>query len=393
MSDRRRIFATVAGAVGVLLFVAGLLTSFDTTPEFSSVEIAFAEQSPSGLAIVPASCPSVPSNPDFPHNTCSGACPNGLSISVYPSCACPSNMQVTGAACACPAGTAWDGTQCSPYSCPAGQYWLGTHCGCPVNTSWNGSQCISACPSNQILSGSQCVCPSGTSWNGSQCTATSCPGGQVWSGTNCSCPSGTAWNGSQCVSSTCPSGQTWDGAGCVCPAGTQWDGSLCIATVCPAGYAWNGTSCVAQCILHYYCAGVDRNGDGVGDDRWIQNAQCQDSLDRQCAWGCFNGQCLLAPQGFLDIRVTPQLVRRSSLTTVNWQANNVASCTVSENNPLITDSWLGETLGCVGNTCSGSHESSMITQQTRYTLNCIGLDGNEYSDTAVVNILPVFIEL
>ncbi len=131
----------------------------------------------------------------------------------------------------------------------------------------------------------------------------------------------------------------------------------------------------------------------MGDDRWLKNTQCVDSFSATCAWGCINGQCLPAPEGLLSIRALPSLVRSGEVTTVTWTAEDVQSCTIDENNPNINDAWSGATIGCADGVCSGSHESGSIAQQTRYTLRCTGLDDEMYTDTATVNILPVFKEL
>lgn len=369
MSERLRGMLAAGGLSLAVLFVAGFVLYEPVVPGYSSVEIVFAEPSPGGLSIVPASCPSVPTNPDYPHDTCSCpspqilventcVCPNGLNTTLYPSCTCPQ----------------FGGT---PTNGPGG-----TTCVPPPDN----------CPLPREMINGTCQCPAGSSWNGSTCTL-SCPAGQVWTGTNCACPAGTAWNGTACIFTWCPSGQVFDiFQGCICPAGTQWNGTQCVTLSCPTGYVWNGTQCIAQCTPSSFCSGTDRTGDGIGDDVTTRNAQCQDST-ASCTWSCINGQCVSAPQGDLEIRVVPHLVRRGEVTQVSWEADNVSSCSVSENNPTITDAWSGAMMGCTGSSCSGSRGSSGITQQTRYTLSCEGLDGNTYTSTAVVNILPVFIEL
>lgn len=369
MSERLRGMLAAGGLALAALFVAGFVLYEPVVPGYSSVEIVFAEPSPGGLSIVPASCPSVPTNPDYPHDTCSCpapqillettcVCPNGLNPLLYPSCACPDGWNTGGGS---PGAT---GTCSPPDSCPLPR---------------------------EMVNGS-CQCPTGSSWNGSTCTL-SCPAGQIWDGTNCACPAGTAWNGTACINTWCPSGQVFDiFQGCICPTGTQWNGTQCVTLSCPTGYIWNGTQCVAQCTSSNYCAGTDRTGDGIGDDVWTRNAQCIEAFSHSCPWGCYNGQCVGAPQGLLEITVTPHLVRRGETTEVSWDAQNVSSCTIGENNPGITDEWSGAMMGCANNSCGGSNPSSAIEQQTRYTLTCAGVDGNTYTSSAVVNILPVFIE-
>lgn len=59
------VFASIIFALLLLLAFSG------TRQPFSSAEVKFSDISASGLAIMPASCPSAPENPDYPHDTCS----------------------------------------------------------------------------------------------------------------------------------------------------------------------------------------------------------------------------------------------------------------------------------------------------------------------------------
>ncbi len=152
----------------------------------------------------------------------------------------------------------------------------------------------------------------------------------------------------------------------------------------PFSYACSASA--SQCTQQFFCQ---------GNDLWVSNKGnvCSaSSLEQRCAWRCASGQCLPPPESEVDIRVTPPLARFGGTTLVAWEASNVTSCTVSENNPLITDSWSGGEAGCGNGACNASHQSSEITQATRYTLSCIGVDGNTYTDAATVNIIPVWTE-
>lgn len=342
--------ALTRGAIVLAVFLAAAFIALGSVSErqaFSSSELRFSETSALGLQIVPASCPSNPHYSDGLGGSSAGSVESGeCSVS-------------------CPSGTSWNGVQCVCTDVGGG---LSTSCvsTCPSGMSWNGTRCVSPPVS----------CPSGTTWDGSQCVSTLCPAGYSWSGSACVCilPNG-------CAAPTCPSGYIWNGA-------------QCVSTSCPVGYLWDGSQCVAnQCTSQYFCSGSDRTGDGVGDDRWWRNAQCSENFSEACAWGCINGQCLPAPQGSIDIKVSPTLVRSGNQTTVTWNAENVASCTIDENNPSIGDDWSGTIMGCASGACAGSRTSSPIAQQTRYTLSCTGLDDQPYTDTATVYILPVFQEL
>jgi hypothetical protein len=80
------------------------------------------------------------------------------------------------------------------------------------------------------------------------------------------------------------------------------------------------------------------------------------------------------------LQLSPQVVRSTKTTTVNWNVSYVSGCTVKGDNG---DSWTG---------VSGSQTSKPIVQQTVYTLLCQGLDGSTVSESESVNILPTFQE-
>ena len=133
-------------------------------------------------------------------------------------------------------------------------------------------------------------------------------------------------------------------------------------------------------------------------------AQCTTSVTRTtCApnppYFCSAGSssCLtvgpsFGPNG--ELRVSPSLVPSGAFTRVFWNVSNVSTCTVTGDNPLqdtwtvvgnVVNNWIS-TAGAEGMT------SSPIVARTTFSLSCIGLDSSTISDTAVVNILPVFEE-
>lgn len=130
-----------------------------------------------------------------------------------------------------------------------------------------------------------------------------------------------------------------------------------------------------QCTAQYFCS---------GNDQYFRNAQCGESLIQACAWGCSGGGCLPPPPPQGNITASPSVVRSGNASTISWTTQNAESCTVTEDNPDISDAWGGP---------NGSQASSGLAQQTVYTLTCIGLDGSTFTDTAKVNIIPVWEEL
>lgn len=156
-----------------------------------------------------------------------------------------------------------------------------------------------------------------------------------------------------------------------------WETIWCSATltVCPAGQApVNGVCGGAQCTPQYYCS---------GNDLYQRSAQCTNTFVQACAWGCAGSACVLPPPPSGNITATPVVVRSGNKSEISWTAENVQSCTVTENNADINDSWTGIT---------GTRMSSNLTQQTVYTLRCIDLEDEEFLDSVTVNIIPVWEE-
>lgn len=166
-----------------------------------------------------------------------------------------------------------------------------------------------------------------------------------------------------------------------CPLGFSNQGGECVFVGCPQGYILQNGQCVpvgnnGQCTPTYFC---------VGNSQYQRNAQCVETLVQNCAFGCSGGGCLSAPPGEGNIIVSPSLVRSAERTTVSWTTSGMVedSCVVIENNPEITDTGSGE---------SDSFLSSPIRQQTSYTLTCEREDESTFTDSATVNVIPLFEE-
>ena len=111
--------------------------------------------------------------------------------------------------------------------------------------------------------------------------------------------------------------------------------------------------------------------------------QCAETFVQSCSYACSGGACLLPPGGIGNITATPSLVRTGQTSTINWTTSGMTACSVAENNPTIADAWT-ET--------NGTEQSSPITEQTIYTLSCSVEGGGTFTDTATINIVPVFQE-
>lgn len=84
----------------------------------------------------------------------------------------------------------------------------------------------------------------------------------------------------------------------------------------------------------------------------------------------------------LTIRAIPSLVAPGETTHLHWSASNVAACTVSGTNG---DSFSG----AISDEPAGN-ETSAIFEQIIYTLSCEDDDGNTLTQSATVNVLPVW---
>jgi hypothetical protein len=163
--------------------------------------------------------------------------------------------------------------------------------------------------------------------------------------------------------SSCPGGQILSGGTCVCPAGTQMENGTC-------------TPIAGQCAEQFYCS---------GSALWRRTAQCADVEVQTCTYGCSGGGCIAPPPASGNITATPDLIQIGDTSEISWTTADVAegSCSVQENNPDINDVWFGD---------NESRTSSAIEQQTMYTLACTGIDGEHFTDSVLVNIVPDWVE-
>ncbi len=154
--------------------------------------------------------------------------------------------------------------------------------------------------------------------------------------------------------------------------------SVQVSVNAPAGGGFTGGSC----FTGYYCS---------GSDLYIkESCRAAGQLIQHCAFGCSGAACLAPPPPSGSIRAVPQLVRSGDMTDVSWSAANVnpGLCHITGSNgdgtgTNATGVWVG---------ASGSQVSSKITGQTIFTLVCTGLDSSTLTQSATVNIIPIFQE-
>lgn len=408
-----------------VIFLAFAFENAGARKPISSAETRFVEQSPRGLQIVPASCASVPPNP-HDGGSCSGngACnirfsPDPVALNQSSTLFWSAPSGGSGYTLSYPGGSnpvsnvgsgSVGGDQTKTYTLSYNGVSDAGALGAPVSCS----AVLTVCPAGQVVQNGQCVpnvnqCPSGQHLSGSSClcdnTNQAPVNGQCPASGSCSLsfnPKAVVFNGNSTLTWTIahpgiiyytgsapgsfPVSQSGSGA----TGGEQTktysfqDGSTgewCAdtLTVCPAGYTVNaqGTACIppGQCTPQYFCQGKDLY-QKVG-------AQCTNQFVQACAWGCSGADCLPPPSPQGNITATPSLVHTGETSEISWTSQYTSSCTVTEDNPDINDSWTGIT---------GTKPSSGITQQTIYTLRCIGLDSSTFVDTTKVNIVPVFEE-
>ncbi len=222
--------------VAMLVFAAVIMTgALNTEGEsFLSSEVKFADVSPGGLSIVPASCPSAP--PHFAGDT-------GL-----PNCGTASTPGG-----GTPGGGTPGGGGTPNANCPIGYVRVGNQCvfvACPVGYVLQNGQCVFvACPAGYILQNGQCigqcimtrVCGSGSTFN---MVVNSCTGAVIDN-----CPArGMGW--------------TCSGGSCIPPAAPSVDlvvAPLLVRQGSPVNVSWTSQNVVS-------CTVTGSNSDGTGSN-------------------------------------------------------------------------------------------------------------------------------
>lgn len=132
-----------------------------------------------------------------------------------------------------------------------------------------------------------------------------------------------------------------------------------------------------------------------GSDIVYTNPQCETSTVAACVepFFCSVGSSVCVSPGPTfngsgtltgHLQTVPSILSQGNTTQVHWNVSYVSSCSVSGENG---DSWIGVSSGAPGRT------SSPIFERTVYTLSCEGLDGSNFEERAVVNVVPVFEEI
>lgn len=177
------------------------------------------------------------------------------------------------------------------------------------------------------------------------------------------------------------------GSGCSASVPANPSGACSIGTVC--GVNVTGTNGCAGCIVTRYpfCksatnltpgGGGGENGGSGGDGTtdtitWI-------TVDDRGLGGDGSGSAIGAADITADVFVSPNLVPHGTPTVVRWLSTEATACTVEGSNG---DSWSG---------VFGEEISSLIVQETIYTITCTAFDNSTITDTAQVRIVPIWQE-
>jgi len=116
---------------------------------------------------------------------------------------------------------------------------------------------------------------------------------------------------------------------------------------------------------------------------------CTGAIVQNCTYQCGGGACISPPAmqviGALEAR--PSLVLEGDTTHLFWNIDNADASTCS-----VTDSH--NVTVSTGAASSGEDgiETAPIESQTVFTLTCTGEDGQLFTDTTTVSVVPVFLE-
>lgn len=189
----------------------------------------------------------------------------------------------------------------------------------------------------------------------------------------------------------------WDG--CISMSGSGYGVTYNASSGAFGGYAWGDTNVgwvdFSQVSTAASCQNLQGDNYCNGNSIYQHDVQGNACLISTCTYGCQSGECVPppSPQGaFSDgsaLQLTPSIVPKDQTINVSWSIENVqGTCSVVGTNG---DSWQSNADGS-GNS-AGSQTSSVITQQTIYTLTCTGIDSSHYTESHTVNVIPAFREI
>lgn len=336
------------GAFSLTVIAALIIVAFNTSSlsAKNDVEAKFADNSSSGLAIVPASCPSSPHY--YGHCTGISVCDNGLPIQLYPNCVCPAGTHIV---VGDTISTCEPDTSCVSYA--------GSPCTSPPNscgqTHTGEYRCDGSCTASQL---SDSNCPGGGGGGGGgggNCVSNA---GQACAPNSCGMTGGTIQCGGSC-SGTPPSDN-------LCPK--CWDGTIvnggsdnCPA--CPEDYTKSGYLCIPP------------DGPTFESFTMVPAPSSGSALAKG------------------DLMVRPSLLKAGRATQIFWKVKNAKWCTVTGSNGDDVTAGMSPAQSLFSG--ASGIKSSPIMSRTTYTLFCKSLNGAtppSITEMETVNIIPEWAE-
>lgn len=157
----------------------------------------------------------------------------------------------------------------------------------------------------------------------------------------------------------------------------------CVPTsVCSGGNVVNSCTGAVRQLCSYGCTSGACNCVNICSGNNVVNS-CTGSVVQSCSYICSSGACVAPPPPTVTFQVTPVLLKSGRTAVATWSSAYTTACTVTEDNPNITDSWTGT---------SNTRTTSAITEQTTYRLSCTGLDTSVVTRSVTVNIVPTWQE-
>jgi hypothetical protein len=181
------------------------------------------------------------------------------------------------------------------------------------------------------------------------------------------------------------------------------DGGIADTNGVLSGYVWGGDTVAGWVQLNSTVTPLCSDTEGYlcinsNTESQYTNMWCEVTTT-PCTDGCnpTTGQCIVGAPASGDLCVgslatcpDTTRVRSGQTATLYWDIQNASSCTVEGTNG---DGGTGG--GAEWNTVSQTAGviTSAITGSTRYTLTCISTDTSSFSDSVIINIVPVFREI
>ncbi len=166
------------------------------------------------------------------------------------------------------------------------------------------------------------------------------------------------------------------------------------ANSCVASGAWSGSQAMnntsgadtgpINSASEDFTLTCSNNDESISRTDTVYTYDCGDNFCSQwescniCSQDC--GQC--SDDGTLSIEADPKLLKEGSKTYIRWKSDGFDSCTVTEDNPNINDSWTR---------LAGFEISSPIDKDTVYTLKCNGSGGSKEASVKI-RVVPRYIE-